>query len=502
MRRGQASLEYITIVGVLLVLLLPLFYYALNKSSENIKLSQAENTVNSIRNAADDVYALSPGTKKYVWVSIPGSVQSIQINASEISLTLGIFGKTSDITSRTKATIIGTIPIEKGTYRIPVELLDSGIVLIGSGNDSTPPVVTWKYPDGLACNPITLRATTNEPANCKFDSADSGYEQMEFQMSGSSLGHSYDLGVQSEGNYFYFVRCSDAFNNAMDTSAVINYSIDFIFCKGKEGQPINDTTPPRVTLLNPASGYVSPTSRIDFFYNVTDDSPILLCRLIANGQSIATTADPKRDISNTIAGNLDFGTYLWSVNCTDTSGNKGNSSSRSIKVNATLDSDVPVVRLSAPENGSIRNFNLIKFFYNVTDATSGIDSCTLSIFGILDSGGTSSLGVTDSSVSKNMQESITLTLEQGNHTWNISCMDNSIYRNAGISETWWIRVNKTSEEAFITSCAGLCGFKGYSNGICRQEEPKCKQNNEIYTSEGDTYCVKAGAQANACCCVP
>lgn len=495
-------MEYIVAVGVVLVLLLPLFYYALTKSSESIKLSQAEDTVRSIARAADDVYALSPGTKKYVWVTVPGSVQGIRINASEISLVMGIFGKTSEVTSITKAPVTGMIPAEKGTYHIPVELLESGIVLIGMGNDTTPPQVTWTFPRELSCNPITLRATTNEPAQCRADTGDVKYTQMTLPMSGSSLGHSYDAGVQQEGSYFYFVRCSDAFGNTMNSSAAINYSIDLRFCQGKEGQPVNDTTPPTVLLINPPAGYVSPTSKIEFWYNVTDDSPILLCRLIANGLSRATVADPERNIASSITGSLERGSYRWSVNCTDTSGNGGNSSRRTLDVNATLDADLPVVKLLAPANGSVRNFNLIKFFYNVTDVTSGIGSCSLSLFGVLDRGGATSLAVSDSSVVEGEAQSLSLTLDQGNYTWNVSCMDSSIYSNAGISETWQLRVNKTSEEAFISSCAGYCGFQGFSNGICRQEEPKCRQNNEIYVLEGDKYCVEAGAQANACCCVP
>ena len=168
LKRGQAALEYVVIAGIILAILIPLFYYAFNISSERIVESQAADTVESLSKAADEIYALSPGSKRFVWVSIPGGVQSSQINENEISLTISIAGRVSDITSRPRATIVGSIPTDQGNYRIPVELLDSGVVRIGDANDTTAPTITWKSPSNLACNPITLRANTNEPATCKF----------------------------------------------------------------------------------------------------------------------------------------------------------------------------------------------------------------------------------------------------------------------------------------------------------------------------------------------
>jgi len=500
LKKAQVGLEYLVILGAILVILIPLFFYAISKSSENIRFSQAEDAVNSLGKAADEVYALSPGTKKYVWVNIPGGVENTQITSSEISLTIGVFGNTSDIVAITRAPLAGEIPVSKGTHHIPVELLDSGIVLIGEGNDTTPPAITWKYPDGLACNPIILRANTDESAVCKFDLADVDYSEMSFQMSGSALGHNYDLGVQAEGNYTYFIRCSDAFDNMMGNSEIINYTINYTYCG--EGEGISETDPPIVNLINPPLGYISNTSRIEFFYNVSDASLILLCRLIIDGSILETVYEPERDITNSIIGDLDLGNYSWSINCTDAFGNTGNSSERDIEVNAALDTDLPVVNITAPENGSIRNFNLIKFFYNATDLTSGIYSCTLAIVGILDDGGTSNQAVTDFSVTEGELEILSLSLDKGNHTWNISCKDDSIYRNEGFSERWWLRVNATTEESFLDSCAGLCGYEGYSGGACENNPAKCGDYcADCHLPEGDQYCL-GGPQADTCCCVP
>jgi uncharacterized protein (UPF0333 family) len=494
-RKAQASLEYIVIVGVVLILLIPLFYYVSNASAENIKIAQIEDAVNSLAKAADDVYALSPGTKKYVWVSIPGGVEGKFLNASEIVLTIG----GSDIVAITKATVVGEIPTDKGTHKVPVELLDSGVVRIGSGDDTTPPVIVWKSPSGLTCNPITLKVNTNEPSTCKYDTVDNTYNNMNFQMSGNSLGHSEEFGAQQEGNYNYFVRCRDAFDNNMPSSDIINYTLNLTICS--QGGLVNDTTPPNVTLINPQNGHTENISRVYFFYNVTDESAISFCDLIINGTIENTVTSPDRYVLSNITGDLDMGTYQWSINCTDITGKEGNSSFRTVNVNATLDDDFPVVNLIKPLNGTNRSFNFIKLSYNVTDLISDIDFCTLRIYSILDNGGVASQSSNDFSITEGEMMNFSATLGKGIHSWNVTCYDDSIYSNANTSETWQLGINVTSEESFITGCSGQCGLEGYYNGICRQSEPKCEQNNEFYWQPGDIFCT-GGAQSDTCCCVP
>ncbi|MBI4153119.1 hypothetical protein HY497_01230, partial [Candidatus Woesearchaeota archaeon] len=115
--------------------------------------------------------------------------------------------------------------------------------------DTTAPAIIWKSPSSAACNPVTLRANTDEAALCKFDVADNGYDTMAFQMEGSSIGHSYEQGVQAEGSYTYYVRCIDAFSNAMDSSAVIEYAITYASCSGQgQNESENESAPAGTSL--------------------------------------------------------------------------------------------------------------------------------------------------------------------------------------------------------------------------------------------------------------
>ena len=57
-KRGQVGLEYVMIVGAILVITIPLFFYALYETNYKVKLSQADDTVNTLANAADEVYSM------------------------------------------------------------------------------------------------------------------------------------------------------------------------------------------------------------------------------------------------------------------------------------------------------------------------------------------------------------------------------------------------------------------------------------------------------------
>ena len=130
--KAQASIEYLMIVGVLLLIVIPIFYYSSNRVNANIKLEQVDDAVKNLVNAANDVYSLGPGAKKYITITVPDGIKNITIDGKDIIFNLGIFGDVSVIHLSAIPNVTGYILSSKGTYIIPVETLSSGIVLIGN----------------------------------------------------------------------------------------------------------------------------------------------------------------------------------------------------------------------------------------------------------------------------------------------------------------------------------------------------------------------------------
>ncbi|MBS3080750.1 hypothetical protein J4221_04725 [Candidatus Pacearchaeota archaeon] len=104
-----------------------------------------------------------------------------------------------------------------------------------------------------------------------------------------------------------------------------------------------DTTPPRITLLQPvnSSNYTSAFQTVGFRYKVEDNSEIIECSLLLNKIINTTRTKPSLTAINSFNIAFGHGRYLWQIRCTDSLLNKGFSSYRSFLV---FDPSEPVVR--------------------------------------------------------------------------------------------------------------------------------------------------------------
>lgn len=141
--RGQISIEYIIIVGLILFLTIPLLYYATQRSNEDVRSSEIDTAINSIKSTADKVYSLGLGTKDYTWVTIPTGVQEFKVGLGELTdgndqagvgineilFKMSLFGGITDISKSTIAPRIcrksgTTLPTRPGNYKITIEYVN------------------------------------------------------------------------------------------------------------------------------------------------------------------------------------------------------------------------------------------------------------------------------------------------------------------------------------------------------------------------------------------
>ncbi len=412
-KRGQISIEYLMILGAILIITIPLFFYAIYETNYKVRLNQADDTVHTLSNAADTVYSMGPGSKKYVWISIPSGVTSSFVNESEITLTLNIFGGSSDVIGTSKAVLVGSVPTGKGTYRIAVEALEAGIVRIGEDyTDTTPPVILRVYPTttlGQVICPgfVTLGADTDEPATCKYDTVDQAYGSMSSSFDGRGLTHTSTVYVDTDQSKTYYARCQDPFGNTMTTSSAISFTTG-VPC-GVEG-----------------------------------------------------------------TGNL--------------------------TLNLSDDIGPPEVHLISPPDWAVYNFSWVDFSYTVSDVNNSIDYCLLVANGMTDEYEERMYYSWDSQPQEVIPQNLTAIIDRGNYTWYVNCTDDSTNHNTGQSEIWNLRVNRTLFESFLDSCAGQCGYIGFTNGVCRQNVQHCNDYpGGVYKPEFEIYCL-GGQTGDKCCC--
>ena len=220
--KGQAATEYVIIVAVILAALIPIFYYTFSESSRTTRINQANDAVNTLSRKAESVYALGPGSRDYVWISIPSGVNSTLVDSQTIRISFSGLG---DVVSFPRINVSGTIPTSSGTYRMAVEMLED-IVIIGPVNDTINPNIISTSPTGIVTvnNPI-LTVTTDEPATCKYDNSDVNYNSMSNTMNGSGISHTKQLNGLTNGPYTYYSRCVDRFGNTMTSSGIITFTV-------------------------------------------------------------------------------------------------------------------------------------------------------------------------------------------------------------------------------------------------------------------------------------
>ncbi len=136
--RAQAALEYLVIVGMMLAILIPAFWYSLRTSQQTLDLRQTKDAAQKVARTADTVYALGPGSRMYARIRLPATVEDEQVGNNTVLFRVDVGQGPQDIFELTKGDVIGVLPEERGEHRVLVKMLESGIVQIGEAISLSP----------------------------------------------------------------------------------------------------------------------------------------------------------------------------------------------------------------------------------------------------------------------------------------------------------------------------------------------------------------------------
>lgn len=114
--KSQTALEYLMLITLGMVIVIPVFYYSLTYSSDAIKNEQAQDAVNTLAKTADYVYSLGVGSSAKVLITIPQNVKNSSVEGKVILIKLELSSGVTDIKATTKANVTGGIPTVAGTY--------------------------------------------------------------------------------------------------------------------------------------------------------------------------------------------------------------------------------------------------------------------------------------------------------------------------------------------------------------------------------------------------
>ena len=130
--KSQISTEYLLILGLIFIFIIPLFYYSMQEASLSIRINQASDAVVTIAKTADSLYALGNGSKDKLILNLPKGINSFQISNKEIIMKLNHKNATSDIIAISRVPVTCTyatqptcnqytLPITEGINEVQVE---------------------------------------------------------------------------------------------------------------------------------------------------------------------------------------------------------------------------------------------------------------------------------------------------------------------------------------------------------------------------------------------
>jgi hypothetical protein len=215
--------------------------------------------------------------------------------------------------------------------------------------------------------------------------------------------------------HFWNVTCVDIAGNS-NTSAMYFY---------------NTSAPPAITLTSPANNGFSNGSPLQLFYNVTDNGNIQNCSLDFDGLfNQSNQSQVQNGLGNNFTlANVNEGLHNWSVTCYDA----GNLSATSSLRNITVDRTPPQVNLSAPDNNSIMRSSVVIVNWTAIDNIDTSLTCNVTRKG---PDGTDNTKSNLASANGTLTATTYTALPDGQHFWNVTCIDDAGNRNFSITYTY------------------------------------------------------------------
>lgn len=128
---GQVSVEFLIVVGMVLMILTPLWfslYKSVSDEQETVRISSGKTALSRIARAAELVYIQGAPAETTITVSLPSGITNFSLGNNETVLRITYKGTYIDLVEPLKTNITGTLPLTGGLYRLKIKAMDGGYV--------------------------------------------------------------------------------------------------------------------------------------------------------------------------------------------------------------------------------------------------------------------------------------------------------------------------------------------------------------------------------------
>ncbi|MBU3957551.1 MAG: hypothetical protein KKB25_00570 [Nanoarchaeota archaeon] len=131
-RKAQAALEYMMIIGMVLVILMPMVISIFQQIETVSRSRHAEIAALRISSTASNIYAQGPGAKSTINIFLPDGYSNMSyVSGNVILIKVYIPGGFNDVVKISTANLTGTLPADSGYKQITLEMLQNGTVMVG-----------------------------------------------------------------------------------------------------------------------------------------------------------------------------------------------------------------------------------------------------------------------------------------------------------------------------------------------------------------------------------
>jgi uncharacterized protein (UPF0333 family) len=133
-RKSQISIEYLSILGfvlVILILIITLSYIYSRQIEDQIIVNQVDKIAKEIIDSAESVYYYGEPTKTTIKAYLPENIEQISITVNDISFVVRTENGLTEISYHSEVNLAGTIPTASGIKNFQIEARE-GYVWIGT----------------------------------------------------------------------------------------------------------------------------------------------------------------------------------------------------------------------------------------------------------------------------------------------------------------------------------------------------------------------------------
>jgi hypothetical protein len=126
---AQVATEYLTLIGILLVIIAIFSAYAFFMYNEATANAQVQSSLRELKSAVNTVYSLGEGNTLIAQITLPNNVISMYAQGKAIYLISSGVGGNSEDFVEVDSNVSGSLPNNQGTYDIVVSNVNGAVTL-------------------------------------------------------------------------------------------------------------------------------------------------------------------------------------------------------------------------------------------------------------------------------------------------------------------------------------------------------------------------------------